>query len=158
MATRPLFFSFRDAGAGIASIWLSERNFRVLIVAAAAALWLGWAFEFLVWEWVALLLMVVVTLSLELLNSALEALTDLYQPDVHPLARLAKNAAAGAVLLSAAAAVAVAALTFGTRLPRAVALLAAALGSAPQALAAAAIAGLIAASCAAPLRRGGRAH
>lgn len=156
MAKRPLVTSFKDAGAGFFTIWRGERNFRIHNVIAATALWLGWAFEFLPWQWTVLLLTIVVTLALELLNSALEALTDLYQPDVHPLARLAKNAAAGAVLLSAASAVVVAALTFGPCLAQAPRLLAGALARAPTVAGAAAVVGLIAASCAVPLRRAGR--
>jgi len=50
---------------------------------------------------VPILLITALVLTLELLNSALEATIDLISPDFHPLAKLAKDAAAGAVLLSA---------------------------------------------------------
>jgi len=74
-----------------------QRNFRVEVCLAALALglalWLGVSL-------VPVLLLTVLVLSLELLNTALEALTDLASPVYHPLAKRAKDTAAGAVLLA----------------------------------------------------------
>jgi diacylglycerol kinase (ATP) len=47
-----------------------------------------------------ILAMAALVLSLEILNSAIEALVDLASPDIHPLAKIAKDAAAGAVFLA----------------------------------------------------------
>ena len=52
-------------------------------------------------------------LAVELLNSALEALTDLVSPEHHPLAGQAKDLAAGAVLVTAIGAVVVGLLILG---------------------------------------------
>ncbi len=56
---------------------------------------------------VPVLLVSALVLSLELLNSALEAALDLLSPAFHPLAERAKDAAAGAVLVAALLALAV---------------------------------------------------
>ena len=55
-------------------------------------------------------------LSLELLNTVVEAVVDLVTPDYHPLARVAKDVAAGAVLVSAIGGLAVGAFLFLPRL------------------------------------------
>ena len=47
------------------------------------------------------LILFALVLSLELVNTAIEAVVDLASPDIHPLAKLSKDAAAGAVLISA---------------------------------------------------------
>ncbi|SDE72824.1 Diacylglycerol kinase [Thermus arciformis] len=49
---------------------------------------------------VPILLVAALVLSLELLNTALEALTDLASPVYHPLAKRAKDTAAAAVLVA----------------------------------------------------------
>jgi diacylglycerol kinase (ATP) len=50
---------------------------------------------------VVLVLAVALVLSLEALNTALEAVVDLVSPQMHPLAKQAKDTAAGAVLIGA---------------------------------------------------------
>lgn len=57
--------------------------------------------------WTALLLTQALVLSLELVNTAVEAAVDLCCPEKNPLAKRAKDAAAGAVLVAAAFSVAV---------------------------------------------------
>ncbi|WP_051913547.1 diacylglycerol kinase [Thermus caliditerrae] len=89
--------SFGYAWEGVRYAWRVQRNFRVEVCLAALALglalWLGVSL-------VPVLLLTVLVLSLELLNTALEALTDLASPVYHPLAKRAKDTAAGAVLLA----------------------------------------------------------
>ena len=64
-------------------------------------------------EWALLALAVAGVWTAELLNTAIEALTDLVSPAWHPLAGKAKDVAAGAVLLAALGALVVGALVFG---------------------------------------------
>ncbi len=89
--------SFGFAWAGIAYTWTHEPNFRlelgVGLIAVVLSLWLQVSP-------VPILIMGAVVLALEILNSAIEALVDLASPDIHPLAKLAKDAAAGAVFLA----------------------------------------------------------
>ncbi|WP_276665077.1 diacylglycerol kinase family protein [Sharpea azabuensis] len=52
-------------------------------------------------EWLICMVLFGLVISLELVNTAIEAVVDLASPDYHELAKLAKDAAAGAVLVSA---------------------------------------------------------
>lgn len=91
----------RSAGyawAGVQAVYRSEANFRIEVWAAAAALLLTLALGA---PLAPILLVCALVLSLELLNSAVEALVDLVSPDPHPLAKVAKDAAAGAVYVAA---------------------------------------------------------
>lgn len=99
--------SFRFAMQGVWHCIRRERNFRIHMVAAAyvvaLAVWLGLdRLPFAV-----LFLTISNVLVMEMLNTAIEALVDLTSPEVHPLARIAKDVAAGAVLVSAAVSVVV---------------------------------------------------
>jgi diacylglycerol kinase (ATP) len=67
-------------------------------------------------EWCAVVLAVVAVWTAEALNTALEFLVDLASPELHPLAGKAKDAAAGAVLVTAAGAVVIGLLVFGPHL------------------------------------------
>ncbi len=89
--------SFLYAWEGLAYAWRVQRNFRLQahlgLLALLMALWLGV-------DPVPVLLLIALVLSLELLNTALEALADLASPVYHPLAKRAKDTAAAAVLLA----------------------------------------------------------
>jgi len=103
------------AATGVARAWRDQRNFRVEVTLAAVALALGW------WSGADLVPIVVViglVLALELVNSAMEALVDLVQPEHHELAKAAKDLAAAAVLVGAVMAAAVGLLVIGPPLVR----------------------------------------
>lgn len=89
---------------------------RVHVALAAMAILLGVLLELSPGELATLSLTIGFVLALETLNSALEALLDLLQPDIHPLAGLAKDLAAGAVLLAAVTSLIVGGLLFLPRL------------------------------------------
>lgn len=93
-------------------IFVSQPNARIHCAAAlvvlAAACWLGVSRL----EWTALLLAIALVMGAEALNTALEYVVDLASPDWHPLARDAKDVAAGAVLLCSLGAAAVGLLVF----------------------------------------------
>ncbi len=108
--------SFRCALLGLADAWKNERNMKIhvsiMVIALVAALLLGIDR----WEWLFFFSAVFLVLTMEMLNTALERVVDLFTSESHPLARLAKNAAAGAALLAAVYALVVASLIFGPRL------------------------------------------
>ncbi|MEX2535785.1 MAG: diacylglycerol kinase [Trueperaceae bacterium] len=103
----------RCAYRGLAQAWRDQPNLRLeaLIgsVAVVLALWLQI-------NVLAILLSAALVLSLELVNSAIEAVVDLVSPTEHPLAGAAKDLAAAAVLVAALAALAVGLLTLGPAL------------------------------------------
>ena len=67
---------------------------------AALAIVLAAFLRFDVAQWTILALIIGFVLAAELFNTCLEHLVDLVQPDNHPLARAAKHAGAGAVLVA----------------------------------------------------------
>jgi diacylglycerol kinase (ATP) len=89
--------SFVYAWAGIAYAWRTQRNFRVEVVIGAFAITLG---VLLGVNLASILVMIALVLTLEMVNTALEALVDLSSPTYHPLAKIAKDVAAGAVLMA----------------------------------------------------------
>ena len=102
--------SFGFAWTGIVQTWRSEQNFRIEVVVAILALALG---LFLGVNLIPIILCCLVVLSLEVLNSALEAAVDLSSPDPHPLAKRAKDAGAGAVLLASIGSIFIGLLVLG---------------------------------------------
>ena len=91
-------------------------NIWVLTLASLAALGAGAWFSITALEWCAVLAAITLVWVAEALNTALERLTDLVSPQFHPLARQAKDIAAGAVLLAAIGAVSIGVVIFGPRL------------------------------------------
>ncbi len=64
-------------------------------------------------DWAVIVLTIAVVFISEFLNTAIEVVVDLASPQVHPLAKVAKDVAAGAVLIAAVAAVAIGVLILG---------------------------------------------
>lgn len=89
--------SFAYALQGLAHAWRVQRNFRLEVYLGLLALLLALGLGV---DPVPVLLLTALVLSLELVNTALEALTDLASPVYHPLAKQAKDTAAAAVLLA----------------------------------------------------------
>ena len=105
--------SFGHAFRGIAVALGSEVHLRFHAAATVAALGLGLYVGLGRLEWALVALAIGAVWSAELLNTAVEALTDLVSPDYHALAGKAKDVAAGAVLVVALGALAVGLLVFG---------------------------------------------
>jgi diacylglycerol kinase len=105
--------SFRYAFAGWAAVLRTQPNARLHAAATAAVVALAAWLRLRPLEWAVLALTVGLVWAAECVNTALEAAVDLASPDLHPLARLAKDAAAAAVLAAALAAVAVGLLLLG---------------------------------------------
>lgn len=100
------------AGRGIWFCIRHERNFRIHIVASIYVLWFGFWFSLGRAEWAILLLTLAMVLTAEAVNTAVEQAVELSSPKVNPTARIAKDAAAAAVLISSVSAVVVGALLF----------------------------------------------
>lgn len=96
-----LIQSFICAFQGIGGAIKSERNIKIHLAAAAGALFFGWYFSVSRIEWLFLLAAIFGTITLEMVNSAIERTVDLITGEIHPLAKQAKDIAAGAVLVYA---------------------------------------------------------
>ena len=105
-----LFTSFKYAGQGITYALRTQRNFRIHAVMGAIALSLGLGLHLSPVEVAVIGLTCGLVLALELINTALESVVDLtVQQSYHELAKIAKDCAAAAVLVTAMIAVFVAA-------------------------------------------------
>lgn len=108
--------SFNFAIEGVIHVLRTHRNMRIHFLAAiaalVAALWVGVDRV----ELIALLLAIAFVLIAEMVNSAIEAAIDVATTSFDPLAKLAKDIAAGAVLIAAVNAVAVGYLVFSNEI------------------------------------------
>lgn len=108
-----LFTSFRYAWAGISYAFQTQRNFRVHTGVGVIAMILCWALKVATFEIAIICLTIGAVLVMEILNTALESLVDLTVGQTyHELAKVAKDCAAGAVLMAAIVAILIAALIF----------------------------------------------
>lgn len=105
--------SFGHAFAGIWWAVKTQPNFRVHIILASVACYLGWYFSITNVEWSILIFTIVLGLSAELINTALEAMTDLITKEWRAEAKIAKDVSAGMMLTVALGAVCVALAIFG---------------------------------------------
>ena len=91
--------SFQYAYEGI-RLAARENTFKVLICAAVGALLLSYLFRVKPWEGIAILLVVMVVLVLEILNTVFERIADLVEPKMHHYVREIKDLMAAAVLVA----------------------------------------------------------
>lgn len=108
--------SFAFAGQGVWHVVRTQRNMRVHLLAAAAAVAAGLVLRISAVDWACVLAAIGLVLTAEALNTVVEALVDLCTDEFHPLAKIAKDAAAGAVLIASAAAAGVGIAVFLPRL------------------------------------------
>ena len=108
-----VFRSFYFAFAGLAFLFRTQRNARIHACLGAVACGLAFWLRVSRVEWAVLVFTIALVLILEGLNTAVEAAIDLASPQVHPLAKAAKDLAAGMVLIAAMASVAVGLLILG---------------------------------------------
>ena len=108
----PWWRCFVDAARGVGIAVRSERNIRVHFVAFLFAVLLGAFLGLSATEWILLVLCSALVVSAEMLNSGIEFLADTLHPDDHPGIGKAKDVAAGAVLITAVAALVVGAILF----------------------------------------------
>ncbi|MCY3834424.1 MAG: diacylglycerol kinase family protein [Chloroflexi bacterium] len=105
--------SFGYALSGCAYMLFHQKNTRILLAATlavlAVGLWLGIETD----DWATLVLTIGIVWIAEFLNAAIEASVNLATPDIHPMAKVAKDVAAGAVLIAAFVALVVGLLVLG---------------------------------------------
>lgn len=108
-----LLASFRFAFEGIAYAFRTQRNFKahcaITVAIILVGLWVGLSLD----QWAILGVVTGLVFHAELVNTALEAVVDKASPEIHPLAKIAKDCAAAGVLVTAVTAVIVGALILG---------------------------------------------
>lgn len=116
---RGLLNSFKYAFIGISSAFKTERNMKIHVAIMLLVVICGFIFHLNLNEWLHCLTWFVIVISAEMMNTAIEETVDLAMPKFHEKAKLAKDIAAGGVLLAAIGAVITGLLIF---LPKIIAL------------------------------------
>lgn len=93
--------SFKYAFAGIIATIKSERNMKIHLLVMLLVIIAGMILKLSVTEWKICIILFSLVIAGELFNTAIEAVVDMVMPDIHPKAKLAKDAAAGGVLVLA---------------------------------------------------------
>lgn len=102
----------KNAGNGIVYGFKSQSNLQKDLIIAAFIIIISLLFHLTKWECVVLCFSIFFVIVTEMINTAIETAVDLYTNEFHPKAKLAKDVAAGAVVLSAVNAIIVAYFLF----------------------------------------------
>lgn len=108
----PFYKSLGYAISGIIQCIQKERNIKIHLVFMFLVIICGFLFRLSITEWLVCILLFGLVISLELVNTAIEAVVDLCTQEYYPLAKIAKDTAAGAVLISAIASVVIGLIIF----------------------------------------------
>ena len=98
---KQIFTSIGHAVDGITDLIKQENNAKIHLISTILVIAVGMKLDFIALEWVWISLAIAGVWVAELINSALERLTDLVSPGENPLAKKVKDYAAGAVLVMA---------------------------------------------------------
>lgn len=108
--------SLRAAWDGVVYVARTQPNAQLEAAITAVVIGAGLLVGLQPAEWAALLLTCGMVLALEAVNTAVEVVVDLVSPDHHPLAKIAKDAAAAAMIVAVAASIGVGVALFAPRL------------------------------------------
>ncbi|MFN8300579.1 MAG: diacylglycerol kinase family protein [Chitinophagales bacterium] len=106
-------FFYALKGLGVAS--KEQLNLKIHLLALVVVIVAGIFFDLVAIEWAVIFLTFGLVIATEMVNTAIEYLVDMVQPEFHPQAGKVKDVAAGAVLVAAIIAVAVAITIFGNK-------------------------------------------
>ena len=104
--------SFKYAVEGIKSAYKTEQNLLVHTIVAILVIAIGVIIELSFLEFAIIFLTIGVVMTAEMINTAIEYAIDMAMPSIHPLAKVSKDVASGAVLFSAIIAVTVGCLIY----------------------------------------------
>src|SRR5690554_5284018 len=115
MKIRKLIDSFNYAISGLIYSLKTQRNMKVHFIIGSLVIFISLFMDFSRIELIVLFFTICLVIITEMINTAIEATIDLYTKTYHPLARIAKNVAAGAVLIASINSVLVAYVLFFDR-------------------------------------------
>lgn len=110
---KKFFSSVKHALEGVQTILKEERNMRNHAALGIIPLLMGWYFRINALEWIAIIFCIFLVIIMEFLNTIFETVVDMVTDyEFHPLAKKAKDIAAGAVLVTAVFSLIIAAVIF----------------------------------------------
>ena len=95
------FNSFRFAISGLSSLLKNEHNSRIHLVAAVISIGMGILLKISLTEWALLIIVIGIVFITELINTSLETIADIIDPQWNKMIMMAKDYSAAAVLVSA---------------------------------------------------------
>ena len=93
--------SFKAAFEGIKATYIREQNIKIHTVIAILVVLFGFLLKISYAEWLVCLVLIGLVLMSEFFNTAIEYVVDLASPNIHPLAKAAKDTASAGVLMMA---------------------------------------------------------
>ena len=99
--TKKLVNSFKYAGEGFVKSFKTEKNMKIHIFIMILVILLGFIFKINVSEWMICIILFSIVIAGELFNTAIETVVDIIMPQKNEKAKIAKDVAAGAVLILA---------------------------------------------------------
>jgi|TARA_R110000737_G_scaffold353499_1_gene406228 undecaprenol kinase len=102
MPNNNIISSFRNAFRGLFSIVKDERNLKIHLITFFVVVCFGFYFSITRFEWICILIVSGLVISLEIINSSLEKLCDFVEPNTNEKIKIIKDTAAAAVLVAAA--------------------------------------------------------
>lgn len=112
MSISRLLKSFSYAFRGLFKVWQEEQNMQVHTLVGLIAINFGLWFGLEKYEWLILILVILLVLIMEVVNSAVERVADMLKPRIHGYVKEIKDITAAAVLLSAVGAVVIGLIIF----------------------------------------------
>lgn len=109
---KKLVNSFKYAIEGFISSFKTERNMKIHVIAMILVVLLGMYLKLDIIEWCFITVAIVMVISAELFNTAIETIVDMVSPEKNPKAKIAKDISAAAVLILAIGAAIIGAIIF----------------------------------------------
>lgn len=100
------------ATEGIVEFFTSQHNALIQGVAAIVVVALGFIYDIAITEWCFLIIAIAMVIVAEMLNTAIEYLTNIASPQISKKAKVVKDIAAGGVLVAAIASLIIGVLIF----------------------------------------------
>lgn len=92
--------SFIYAFRGLIKTFREEQNLKIQFIAGMLVIIFGWYFKIKSFEWIALILVIGLVILMEIINSAVERITDVLKPRINNYVKEIKDIMAAAVMLS----------------------------------------------------------
>ncbi len=110
--TKDFFKSLRHAYRGFKYMAIRERNFRIELIAGLIVFNIAFYLGVEKWELVSLTFIIFIVLILEAVNTLVERLVNIFNPRVHPYAKMLKDVTASIVLIGSVGAVVIGLIIF----------------------------------------------
>jgi undecaprenol kinase len=110
--TKRLFKSFIYATKGLYKTFKEEQNLKLQAIAACLAIFFGFILKIKTSDWVSIVIIITIVLTMEILNSAVERVADVLKPRIDKYIKEIKDIMAAGVMLASIMAIIVGLLVF----------------------------------------------